>query len=61
LGEGYAAGLREIYRFLDTYIKQKAAAVGVRLTTKKNVGTFDELSSGEARAVQREATTGYKL
>jgi hypothetical protein len=61
LGEGYTAGLKEINRFVDIHIKQKAAAVGVRLTTKKIIDSFNELSSGEARAVQREATTGYKL
>ena len=54
--------LKKIDAFLDDHIRKKADALGFRLSTKKVVdSSFDELSSGEARAVQREATTGYKL
>ena len=62
LGEGFTASLKKIDSFLDGHIKKKAEALGLRLSAKKVAGSsFDELSSGEARAVQREATTGYKI
>jgi hypothetical protein len=54
--------LKKIDAVLDGHIRKKAEALGLRLSAKKITGTsFDELSSGEARAVQREATTGYKI
>jgi hypothetical protein len=54
--------LKKIDAALDGHLRKKAEALGLRLSAKKVSGTsFDELSSGEARAVQREATTGYKI
>jgi hypothetical protein len=54
--------LKKIDAVLDGHLRKKAEALGLRLSAKKITGTsFDELSSGEARAVQREATTGYKI
>ena len=61
LGEGFTASPKKIDKFLDDHVKHKAEALGLRLSIKKIADSFDELSSGEARAVQREATTGYKL
>lgn len=61
LGVGHTASLKATDDFLDNHIKTKARALGFRLSAKKSVKSFDEFTSGEARAVQREATTGYKL
>src|SRR5271154_632118 len=61
LGSGHTASLKQIDAFLDNHIEAKASALGLRLTAKKNVKSFDEYSPGEARAVQRQATTGYKI
>lgn len=59
-GDGYTAGLKEVNKFLDQHIKQKAEAVGVQFTTQKRVESLHELSSGETRAAT-VSTIGYKL
>jgi hypothetical protein len=42
LGEGFLAPLKKIDSFLDNHIKKKADALGLRLSTKKLVGSsFD--------------------
>jgi hypothetical protein len=48
---------------LEEYAKSLAKGLGLRLTKRKRAAaeTFDDLSSGEARASQREATTGYMI
>lgn len=60
LGDGHTAGLKEVNKFLDQHIKQKAEAVGVQLTTQKRVTGLHELSSGETRAAT-VSVVGYKL
>jgi hypothetical protein len=60
LGEGNAASLKQVDKFLDDRVRDMAKALGFRLTTAKERGT-DALSSGEMRAAQQAARGGYKL
>jgi hypothetical protein len=53
--------LKKMDLLLDDHIKKKVAALGLRLSAKKVAGSFDDMSTGEVRAAQREMTTGYKL